>query len=76
MWADNSPLWLRPTHFERMYQAGTMLHVIGHTPSERVMHENGKVWCDVFSTDCCGNPIGTQEYPVVDTVEMIVEKVK
>lgn len=76
MWDDNSPLWLRPTHFEPMYQADTMLQVIGHTPTERILNENGVVWCDVFSTTSDGQPIGTQEFPIVDTRELTTTGIK
>jgi hypothetical protein len=41
--------------------------VVGHTPVEGITRKGNLISCDVFSTDSTGAPIGTQEFPVIDT---------
>jgi hypothetical protein len=51
----------------RLYKPRKLLQVVGHTPVERISRKGNLISCDVFSTDSSGEPIGTQEYPVIDT---------
>ena len=68
MWLRESPIWYRPQTFTgMMYRADDMLQVVGHTPTEAITLESNVLSCDVFSTYCSGEPIGTQEFPVIDT---------
>ena len=68
MWNDMSPIWFRP-QYERgkMYKPRKLLQVVGHTPVEKIYREGNVISCDVFSTYRDGRPIGTQEFPVIDT---------
>jgi hypothetical protein len=69
MWDDASPIWYRPqVEDEQMYMQECMLQVVGHTPVERITREGNVISCDVFSTYRGGRPIGTREFPVIDTV--------
>ena len=52
-----------------MYGEDSLLQVVGHTPVEKIYRSSNVISCDVFSTYPDGRPIGTQEYPVIDTVE-------
>ena len=68
MWQDTSPLWYRPQYYEgRMYKPRKLLQVVGHTPVKAVTRKGNLISCDVFSTDRNRRPIGTQEFPVIDT---------
>ena len=51
-----------------MYKPRKLLQVVGHTPVEEITRKGNLISCDVFSTDSEGKPIGTQEFPVIDTV--------
>jgi hypothetical protein len=51
-----------------MYQSDKLLQVVGHTPVEKIMRDKNIISCDVFSTYRNGDPIGTQEYLLLDTV--------
>ena len=69
MWQDLSPIWYRPQYYEgRLYKPRKMLQVVGHTPMDKITRKGNLISCDVFSTDSNRNPIGTQEFPVVDTI--------
>ena len=68
MWQDLSPIWYRPQYYEgKMYKAEEFLQVVGHTPVECIERKGNVISCDVFSTSRSGEPIGTQEFPVIDT---------
>lgn len=68
MWSEVSPIWHRPQYSEeRMYKPYDLLQVVGHTPMEKIEKIDNLISCDVFSTYRDGSPIGTQEFPVIDT---------
>ena len=68
MWELDSPIWYRPQYDPNgLYRQGKMLQIVGHTPVKELEGKNGLISCDVFSTDRNGNPIGTQEYLILDT---------
>ena len=68
MWLDASPIWYRPQYYEgRLYKPRKLLQVVGHTPVDRISRKGNLISCDVFSTDSSGEPIGTQEFPVINT---------
>ena len=70
LWCSASPIWYRPQdRREPMYGEGSLLQVVGHTPVEKIYRSGNVISCDVFSTYRDGRPIGTQEYPVIDTVK-------
>lgn len=50
------------------------VQVVGHTPVEKIYRSGSVISCDVFSTYRDGRPIGTQKYPVIDTVEKTLWK--
>jgi len=69
MWDDASPLWLRPQYYyEKMYRESNILQVVGHTPVEEIDRIGNVISCDLFSTYRTGDPIGTQEFLLIDTV--------
>ena len=69
MWADESPIWLRPQSGNtRMYKPRKLLQVVGHTPVKEISKKGNIISCDVFSTDSAGKPYGTQEFLLLDTV--------
>ena len=69
MWNDLSPIWSRPQYSkQKMYQANTLLQVVGHTPVEAITRSGNLISCDVFSTYRDGRPIGTSQYLLLDTV--------
>ena len=69
MWQDESPIWYRPQYKEgRPYKPRKLLQVVGHTPVERITRDGNLISADVFSTYRTGEPIGTQEFLVIDTV--------
>ena len=75
LWCSASPIWYRPQyHQETMYKEDSLLQVVGHTPVEKIYRSSYVISCDVFSTYRDGRPIGTQKYPVIDTVEKILWK--
>lgn len=77
MWNDASPIWLRPQHTNmRMYKPRKLLQVVGHTPMEEITREGNIISCDVFSTYQDGQPIGTQEFLLLDTVTWGYEGVR
>lgn len=68
MWQDLSPIWHRPQYSSLPnYGEGRYLQVVGHTPVDRIYRKGNIVSCDVFSTKSDRSPIGTQEFPVIDT---------
>lgn len=74
MWQNLSPIWYRPNNcFEEMYGSEKLLQVVGHTPVTRIERMVDVISCDVFSTDRAGKPIGTQEFPILDTVTWTFE---
>lgn len=70
MWEDWSPMWFRPREFCRVktYYPRKLLQVVGHTPVKKVHQIHGFLMCDTFSTYPNGDPYGTQEFVVVDTI--------
>ena len=77
MWQDLSPIWYRPQQSQLpKYGEGRFLQVVGHTPVEIIRLDGNIVSCDVFSTYSDGRPIGTQEFPVIDTITWEVTGVK
>ncbi|MBP3898488.1 MAG: metallophosphoesterase [Mogibacterium sp.] len=69
MWDDASPLWSRPQYYyEKMYRESDILQVVGHTPVEKIDRIGNVISCDLFSTYRTGDPIGTQEFLLIDTV--------
>ena len=69
MWQDASPIWYRPLFYDgKLYKPRKLLQVVGHTPVQEITREGNFISCDVFSTQSTGEPIGTQEFLVVDTI--------
>ena len=69
MWDDASPLWSRPQYYyEKIYRESDILQVVGHTPVEKIDRIGNVISCDLFSTYRTGDPIGTQEFLLIDTV--------
>ena len=71
LWGDISPIWCRPQYNTHdMYKPRKYMQVVGHTPVKQIEKKNGILSCDVFSTDPrTGEPVGSQEFAIVDTVE-------
>lgn len=77
MWDDASPLWFRPQFYnEKMYKEEDLLQVVGHTPVMQIDRLGNMLSCDLFSTYSTGDPIGTQEYLLIDTVTWEYEGIK
>lgn len=73
MWQDTSPIWYRPQYYEgRVYKPRKLLQVVGHTPVEAVTRKGTIVSCDVFSIDRERMPIGTREFPVIETKDWTI----
>ena len=69
MWQDLSPIWYRPQYYGgKMYKPRKLLQVVGHTPVEDITRKGNLISCDVFSTNQDREPIGTQEFPIIDTI--------
>lgn len=69
IWNDASPIWMRPQYSHmKMYKEEELLQVVGHTPMEKITRDKNIISCDVFSTDREGNPIGTEEFLLLDTL--------
>lgn len=51
-----------------MYRETDILQVVGHTPVEEIDRLGNVISCDLFSTYRTGDPIGTQEFLLIDTV--------
>ena len=77
MWDDISPIWYRPqySHLE-MYKDHQFLQVVGHTPVEKIQREGNVISCDVFSTDHNKEPIGSQEFLLLDTKNWTYQGIK
>lgn len=68
MWEDGSPVWARPQlGTEKMYREKYLLQVVGHSPVKSIERLNNVISCDVFSTYSTGEPIGTEEFLLIDT---------
>ena len=77
MWDDASPLWFRPQFYnEKMYKEADLLQVVGHTPVMQIDRLGNVVSCDLFSTYRTGDPIGTQEFLLIDTKNWEYEGIK
>ncbi len=69
MWINDSPIWARPQYGNRrLYKPRKLLQVVGHTPIREITRSGNLISCDVFSTFRNGEPIGTEEFLVIDTV--------
>ena len=42
--------------------------VVGHTPMPAITKKKNLISCDVFSTYSDGQPVGTEEFLLLDTV--------
>ena len=77
MWSENSPLWFRPQYSnEPMWEEYVYTQVVGHTPVKYTARKGAVISCDVFSTYKDKTPIGTCEFPVIDTVTGEFESIK
>ena len=77
MWDDASPLWFRPQFYnDKMYKEEDLLQVVGHTPVMQIDRLGNMLSCDLFSTYSTGDPIGTREYLLIDTVAWEYEGIK
>lgn len=69
MWRDESPIWCRPQEgSSKLYKDESFIQVVGHTPVAKIFREGSVISCDVFSTYRSGEPIGNEEYLLIDTV--------
>lgn len=77
MWDEASPIWFRPQfNSERMYREANILQVVGHTPVEEIVRLGNVLSCDLFSSYRNGDPIGTQEFLLIDTATWEYEGIK
>lgn len=77
MWNDWSPIWYRPQHYKgKMYKPRKLLQVVGHTPVKFIFQQGNVLSCDVFSRNRSGKSIGTEEFPVLDTLTWEYEGVR
>lgn len=77
MWDDASPLWLRPQYYyDKMYKETELLQVVGHTPVMQIDRLGNVLTCDLFSTYRNGDPIGTQEFLLIDVETWEYEGIK
>lgn len=68
IWDDASPIWFRPQSYnEKMYREKDLLQVVGHTPVMKIDRNGNVLSCDLFSSYRNGDPIGTQEFLLIDT---------
>ena len=68
MWDDASPIWFRPQFYlEKMYKEQKLLQVVGHTPVQHIDRLGNVLSCDLFSTYRTGDPIGTEEFVLIDS---------
>ena len=68
MWDDAAPIWFRPQFYnEKMYRETDLLQAVGHTPVMQIDHLGNVLSCDLFSTYRTGDPIGTEEFLLIDT---------
>lgn len=77
MWRDLSPIWFRPQQSSvKLYKPRKLLQVVGHTPMQEITRAGNLISCDVFSTRSNGEPFGTQEFLLLDTITWEWEGVK
>lgn len=77
MWDDASPIWFRPQFYpEKMYKETEILQVVGHTPVKEQDRLGNVLSCDLFSTYRTGDPIGTEEFLLIDTETWEYEGIK
>ena len=78
LWDDASPIWCRPyfEYREEMYMEEEYLQVVGHTPVKQLYRDKNVLFCDVFSTYYTGEPIGAQDFLLIDTKTWEFEGVK
>ena len=77
MWQDDSPIWYRPQYYTaKLYKPRKLLQVVGHTPVRSIERKGNLISCDVFSTYRDGRPIGTREFPVIDTEDWTCQGVR
>ncbi len=77
MWDDASPIWFRPQFYlEKMYKESELLQVVGHTPVQQIEALGNVLSCDNFSTYRSGEPIGTEEFLLLDTETWEYESIK
>ena len=77
MWDDASPIWFRPQFYnEKMYKEAELLQVVGHTPVMQIDRLGNVLSCDLFSTYRTGDPIGTEEFLLIDTETWEYEGIK
>ena len=77
IWDDASPVWFRPQYNkERMYREKDLLQVVGHTPVMEIERTGNVFSCDLFSTYRSGDPIGTREFILIDTVTWRYQGIK
>ena len=50
-----------------MYREKDLLQIVGHTPVMEIERTGSVFSCDLFSTYRNGDPIGTQEFILIDT---------
>lgn len=69
LWREDSVIWYRPQYSKcvRMFGEGKLLQVVGHTPVEQIERCRDVISCDVFSLYPDGKPVGSCEFPVIDT---------
>ncbi len=68
LWNTNSPLWFRPQYSRmKLYGAGQLLQVVGHTPVYELRKEGSLISCDIFHVYRAGNSSGSLVFPVLDT---------
>lgn len=65
LWVRDSPLWLRPPFIR--YDPDLM-QVVGHTPVRTPYMADRVIYCDTYSTDPNGEPLGDQSLLWVDTI--------
>ncbi len=67
LWMHDSPLWARPQRKEAIpYQMSGILQVVGHTPVETALYEDGVLTLDTFSTYRSGEPYGDRKWILID----------
>jgi hypothetical protein len=77
MWSSASPLWFRPQYSDDLlWEEHIYIQVVGHTPVKYTARKGAVISCDVFSTYKDKTPIGTCEFPVIDTVTGEFESIK
>ena len=69
MWYDGSPIWLQTQYTDvKMYKSQQFLQVVGIPDGNYYKKKKNVISCDVFSTYRDGKPIGTEEFPLLDTI--------